>query len=105
MGRRLAEGAKSVTIHGRPGQPNEAVKVNCRVETLYGYSAHMNGEQLLEFVNKISEDEAGKHGDLKEVFVVMGEPASAGFLAQRIRDYLSVKATTPHAGEKASIDF
>ncbi|MEI7719809.1 MAG: MBL fold metallo-hydrolase [bacterium] len=104
MGRRLAEGVKSVSIRGAHRQPSETVHVACRVETLYGYSAHMDGEQLLEFANKVSEG-AHDSGTLKEVFVVMGEPASAGFLAQRIRDYLSIKATTPHAGEKAEIEF
>ena len=105
LGRRLAEGAKSVSIHGAPGQANTTVAVACKVEKLYGYSAHMNGEQLLEFVNKINDGKEGTPEALREVFVVMGEPASASFLAQRIRDYLGVKATTPHAGEHAEIEF
>jgi len=74
------------------------VQVTCKVESIYGYSAHMDGEQLVEFVNSTAPT-------LKQVFVVMGEPASAGFLVQRIRDYLGVKATAPEAGEKAEIDF
>ncbi|MDO8517850.1 MAG: MBL fold metallo-hydrolase [bacterium] len=92
LGRRLSEGAKSVEIRGT------TVPVRCTVEAMYGYSAHMDGEQLLEFVNKVQNS-------LKEVFVVMGEPASAGFLVQRIRDYLGVKAVAPEQGEKAEIDF
>jgi hypothetical protein len=35
----------------------------------------------------------------------MGEPASSGFLAQRIRDYLGTKATVPEANTEAEIDF
>jgi predicted metal-dependent RNase len=58
----------------------------------------MDGEQLLEFVNRTASS-------LKEVFVVMGEPSSASFLVQRIRDYLGVKAIAPDAGQKAEIDF
>lgn len=92
LGRRLIEGDKNVFLHGKK------VSVRCRVEAIYGYSAHMDGEQLLEFVNKTAKS-------LKQVFVVMGEPASAAFLAQRIRDYLGTKATTPEAGEKTEIDF
>jgi metallo-beta-lactamase family protein len=92
LGRRLIDGDKHVRIAG------EEVSVSCKVEALYGYSAHMDGEQLLEFVNKTAST-------LKEAFVVMGEPAAASFLAQRIRDYLGVKATTPEAGEQATIDF
>lgn len=92
LGRRLLEGEKRVMIQG------QQVQVKAKVEAIYGYSAHMDGEQLLEFVNKGREK-------LKHVFVVMGEPASASFLVQRIRDYLSVKATAPLAGEQAKIDL
>ncbi len=92
LGRRLIEGDKEVWLMG------EKVPVKCKVEAIYGYSAHMDGEQLLEFVNKTASS-------LKKVFVVMGEPASAGFLVQRIRDYLGVKAIAPEGGEKAEIDF
>ncbi len=91
LGRRIAEGAKKVQIM------HEYVMVRCRVETMYGYSAHMDSEQLLEFVNIQSST-------LKEVFVVMGEPASSMFLAQRIRDYLGVKATVPEQGSTAEIE-
>jgi metallo-beta-lactamase family protein len=89
-GRRLLEGAKTVTLY------KQQVAVKCKVEAVYGYSAHMDGEALLEFANKTASS-------LKEVFVVEGEPASAAFLAQRIRDYLGVKATTPEAGQSAVI--
>ena len=92
LGRRLLEGDKHVMIQ------NERVQVKAKIEAIYGYSAHMDGEQLLEFVNQGRDK-------LKQVFVVMGEPASASFLVQRIRDYLSVKATAPEAGEKAEIDL
>lgn len=92
LGRRLLEGEKRVMIQG------EQVHVKAKVEAVYGYSAHMDGEQLLDFVNQ------GKVS-LKHTFVVMGEPVSANFLVQRIRDYLSVKATAPLAGEQAKIDL
>ncbi|MDZ4226372.1 MAG: MBL fold metallo-hydrolase, partial [Patescibacteria group bacterium] len=92
LGRRLLEGDKNVTLRG------ERVAVKAKVEAVYGYSAHMDGEQLLEFVNQGRDK-------LKQVFVVMGEPASASFLVQRIRDYLSVKATAPEVGEQAEIDL
>jgi metallo-beta-lactamase family protein len=98
LGRRLVEGAKQVEIQ------HEKVSVRCQVKHLYGYSAHMQGEQLLEFVHKINESSTGS-GKLAEVFVVMGEPAAASFLAQRIRDYLNVRATTPEANAKAVINF
>ncbi|HWB34221.1 MAG TPA: MBL fold metallo-hydrolase RNA specificity domain-containing protein, partial [Candidatus Paceibacterota bacterium] len=92
LGRRLIEGDREVRVMGRD------IQVHCHIEANYGYSAHMDGEQLLEFVNKAAPS-------IKEVFVVMGEPASSGFLVQRIRDFLSVKAVAPQAGESAEIDF
>ncbi len=92
LGNRLYEGAKEVTIGG------EKVQVNCKVEAIYGYSAHMDGEDLLEFVHK------GK-ATLKKVFVVMGEPIASGTLAQRIRDLISLNAIAPHAGDKAVIEL
>lgn len=99
LGRQLVEGARKVTIHG------EVIPVRCSVETMYGYSAHMDGEQLLEFVNAMQDLPAGKQGSLREVFVVMGEPASSSFLVQRIRDYLGLKASAPEVGEHVTIDL
>ncbi|HYF12726.1 MAG TPA: MBL fold metallo-hydrolase [Candidatus Paceibacterota bacterium] len=92
LGRKLLEGEKRIKIR------DETILVRARVEAIYGYSAHMDGEQLLEFVNKSTDT-------LKNVFVVMGEPASASFLVQRIRDYLGVKAVAPEEGEEETIDF
>ncbi|MGC9602656.1 MAG: MBL fold metallo-hydrolase [Minisyncoccia bacterium] len=92
LGRRLVEGASQVEIH------KQKVPVHCRVEAIYGYSAHMDGEQLVEFVNKT-------RSTLKEVFVVMGEPVASATLVQHLRDYLSVKAIAPEAGESATIEL
>ncbi len=90
MGRRLIEGAKSIEYH------KEKIPVRAKVETLYGYSAHCDGEALLEFANK-----AAQHAD--EIFVVHAEPGPAMFLCQRIRDYLGVKATVPELGNTAKL--
>jgi metallo-beta-lactamase family protein len=92
LGRKLVEGAKQVEIH------KEQVSVRCHIEAIYGYSAHMDAEQLVEFVHKT-------RSTLKEVFVVMGEPSAEATLVQRIRDYLSVKAIAPEAGESAIIEL
>jgi metallo-beta-lactamase family protein len=92
VGRRLVEGAQSVRLG------KSTVSVRCRVEALYGYSAHMDGEQLVDFVNKF-------HRSVKRAFVVMGEPLASATLTQRLRDYLGVNATAPEAGEKAVIEF
>lgn len=92
IGRRLLEGAKKLELH------EETIAVKATVEAIFGYSAHRDGEGLLELVNK--------GGDLIEkVFVVEGEPAAAGFLTQRIRDYLGTDATAPTAGDSAKINL
>ena len=82
LGRKLAEGAKKVTIHG------QEIKVKATIETLYGYSAHKDGDHLVEFV-------ATGTTRLKKVFVVMGEPGASLHLAQRLNDELGVKAVVP----------
>jgi len=88
LGRELADGNKKVTIHG------EKVVVNAHIETLYGYSAHKDGDHLVEFVSTAGDSFGGK-GKLKEVFVVMGEPSASMHLAQRLNDELNVKAIVP----------
>ncbi len=82
MGRRLADGAKKVSIHGRE------VAVKAHVETLYGYSAHRDRDHLLEFVSTGTQR-------LKKVFVVMGEPGASMHLAQDINDNFGIKALMP----------
>ena len=87
LGRELADGNKKVSIHG------EQVVVNAHIATLYGYSAHKDGDHLVGFV-ATAGDGKGK-GNLKKVFVVMGEPGASLHLAQRLNDELNVKAMVP----------
>ncbi|MES2007233.1 MAG: MBL fold metallo-hydrolase [Patescibacteria group bacterium] len=92
LGRRLVEGDKNVLIMA------QRVKVNAKIEVVYGYSAHMDSPQLLEFVSEVADS-------VKQIFVVMGEPSASGFLAQRIRDYLGLKAIAPGAKDSATIEL
>ncbi len=92
LGRKLADGFKKVPIKGKH------VPVRCHVETLYSYSAHMDGSQLLEFVEQVGPS-------LTQVFVTMGEPASSAFLTQRIREYIGLHATAPDAGTEAQVEL
>ncbi len=94
-GRQLIEGSKTIKV--RSG--NEVVEVRAHVEQLYGYSAHRDGEGLLDFANQAATQHA------EEIFVVHGEPQATMFLAQRIRDYLGTKATAPEAGSAVQLDF
>ncbi|MBI4118126.1 MAG: MBL fold metallo-hydrolase [Parcubacteria group bacterium] len=91
-GREIEDGAKIIEIFG------EKVPVKARVLSISGYSAHMDSERLLEFV-------ANDTDAAKRIFVVMGEPKSAFFLTQRIRDYLGLDAVAPQQGDTFTIDF
>lgn len=92
LGRRLVEGDKNVLIQG------EKVAVKAKVQVIYGYSAHMDSPQLLDFVSEVADS-------VKQIFVVMGEPSASGFLVQRIRDYMGLKAIAPNAKDTATIEL
>jgi len=82
LGRQLADGTKKVRIY------NEDVVVKSDVVVVEGYSSHKDSEHLLEFVSHTAPR-------IKKIFVAMGEPKSAQFLAQRIHDYLGIEAVHP----------
>lgn len=86
LGRELADGARKVRIHGKE------ISIKARVEALYGYSAHKDGDHLVEFVSTATKR-------LKKAFVIMGEPGSSMHLAQRLNDELGVRATIPKTGQ------
>lgn len=87
LGRKLADGAKKVTIH------DQTIKVKAHIETLYGYSAHKDSDHLVDFVATATDR-------LKQVFVVMGEPKGSMHLAQRLNDELGLKAIVPERGKE-----
>ena len=80
-GRRMLEGAKSVRLAG-----NE-IRINAKVESLEGWSAHADRDELLSFAEKAL---ASKR--TKAIFVGLGEPSAERFLAQRVHDYLGARA-------------
>lgn len=92
LGRRLADGAKHVTIDGTK------VHVRATIARIRGFSGHADRDQLVDFVAH-----GGDHA--KQVFVTMGEERASLFLVQRLRDYLGVNAIAPSQGETAEIEF
>ncbi|PJE64778.1 MAG: MBL fold hydrolase [Candidatus Ryanbacteria bacterium CG10_big_fil_rev_8_21_14_0_10_43_42] len=82
MGRRIYDGAKDIMIHG------ETVPIRAHIKAIGGYSAHADSDALFEYVEHTAST-------LKTVFVVQGEPKSALFLAQRIKDNLGIDAKAP----------
>lgn len=92
LGRHIQEGVKNIHIN------HEDITVRARIETITGYSSHMDGDHLLEFASKDANT-------AEKIFVVMGEPKSALFLAQRIKDYIGVDAHVPEMGESVEVSL
>jgi len=90
-GRLIQEGVKTVRITG------EDVVVRSHIVTITGYSGHKDSDGLLAFVEDTQDT-------LKKLFVVMGEPKSAMFLAQKLRDNLGIEAYTPEQGSSVTLD-
>ena len=91
-GRKISEGMKNVSING------ESVQINAKVSELHGYSGHKDMDHLVEFA-------ADAKDTLKKVFVAIGEPKAAMFMAQRLRDYVGLDAVVPTPGEVVELEF
>jgi metallo-beta-lactamase family protein len=87
-GRRMMEGARSVTLQGRE------VPLRATVESLRGWSAHADRDELVQFAGQALSAKR-----VKTIFVGLGEPASERFLAQRIHDYAGGTAFVATYGE------
>lgn len=92
LGRRIQEGEKRVRID------DAWVRVRAHCDTVSGYSAHADRDALMAQVETSAES-------LEKVFVAMGEPKSALFFAQRVRDFLGIDATAPKNGDVHTIDW
>ncbi len=92
LGRQIQDGVKHLTIN------HHDVKVKARIETISGYSSHMDSQHLVEFASKGADS-------FEKIFVVMGEPKAAHFLSQRIQDYLTVSTHVPELGESVEIEL
>jgi metallo-beta-lactamase family protein len=89
LGRRLQDGAKKVLVD------DEWHTVRAHMATLSGYSAHKGRDELVSFVEESADT-------LEKVLVCLGEPRSALFLTQRLREFLGVDAVAPAEGESFS---
>lgn len=87
LGRRIQDGVKKIQLF------NEDVNIRARIAMIHGYSGHKDSDHLVEFVGNTA-------GSLKKVFVVLGEPKSSMYLAQKLRDNLGVKTHVPEAEEQ-----
>jgi metallo-beta-lactamase family protein len=89
-GRALQEGAESVRIHG------EDVPVKARIETIDGFSAHADRNEILEWLGHFREPP-------RHTWVVHGEPAAASALSGEIGSRLGWKVSVAADGETASL--
>lgn len=88
-GRLLQDGVKKVKL-GR-----DMVTVRAQIQSFSGWSAHADRDGLVEFARKTIEASEGR---VKTFFTALGEPSAQRFLAQRIHDYLGVRAIAPTEG-------
>lgn len=91
-GRKLVEGVRTIRLNG------DDVKIRAAVSQLHGYSGHKDMDRLVEFAAEGQET-------LKKVFVAIGEPKSAMFLAQRLRDYVGLDAVVPTPNTEVELEF
>lgn len=87
LGRRLVERRPVVKIFG------EEYQLNARVETINGFSAHADRDELLDYARQLGVDR------LKASFVVHGEETSSLALADGLRNLGAKKVIVPRIGE------
>jgi len=75
LGRKILRGDKSVPIFGEPWD------VRAQIQSIDGYSAHADHDELLGYLKGLVAD-----GRLKRVFCVHGDPEACQALAQGIRE-------------------
>ena len=86
LGRKLADGWKTVSIFGIP------TEVLAEVDMLDALSGHADSEELLTWMKPITPS-------LKQVFVVHGEPAQSSALAKSIQSRYQIAAESATPGE------
>ncbi len=87
LGRRLVERHERVRIFG------EEYPLRARVEVINGYSAHADRDEIMGWVRPILPD-------LRQVFVVHGDPGPATALAETLRQAGARRVDVPTRGAK-----
>ena len=86
LGRRIQEGAATVRIFG------EMVERRAEVETISGYSAHADKEELRKWVKELG-------GPVRRAFVVHGEGPALTAMAELLREEGIQNVVIPQLGE------
>jgi metallo-beta-lactamase family protein len=90
LGRRLVDGEKQVRIFG------ETIRVNAKIHTLGGFSAHAGQSQLLQWFSVVAPRRP-------RVFLTHGENRARIALAERIQALYQIEAGLPALGEKIEL--
>lgn len=90
LGRRLLDGADSVTIHG------EQVAVKAKIIPTHSFSSHMDQEQMVDWLTSSSKPP-------KTVFLVHGDDEARPVLAKKLQEKMSITIKLPKYQEGFAI--
>lgn len=90
-GRDLAEGARTLKIHGR------YVRVRAEIVVDDEFSAHADADEVIDWLGRMPAEP-------RTAFVVHGEGAASAALVRRIEEDLGWAAVVPRLGERIRLD-
>lgn len=92
LGRKIQSGLKEVFILG------QKIKIRAEIVNISGFSAHKDSEHIQAWIGEM-------RNTLKKVFVVLGEPKSQNYLAQRLIEKYNIRAEVPSLDESIEIQI
>jgi metallo-beta-lactamase family protein len=91
LGRQIADGAKSVRIHG------QQYLVRARIAQIHGFSAHADREELLKWISKLSVHP-------KHVFLTHGEKNAAEQFSALLKEKNGYETSVPAYGTMVHLE-
>lgn len=91
LGRRIQDGARMVRLHGRD------TEIRCEVESISGYSAHADRNELKAWIRKLGEPP-------RRAFVVHGEPDALTAMAKMLKEEGVRHVDIPRHGETFDLE-
>ncbi len=92
LGRKIQDGMKEVKING------EKIPIRAEIIQISGFSAHKDSNAIQEWISNMKDT-------LKKVFVVLGEPKSQNFLAQKLIEKYHLDVKVPKLDEVIEINL
>lgn len=92
LGRKMQDGMKEVKING------EKIPIRAEIIQISGFSAHKDSNAIQEWISNM-------RSNLKKVFIVLGEPKSQSFLAQKLIEKFHLNVKVPKLNEIVEIDL